>query len=111
MRHHSGMRRGAIGHPLQRAACMLAVIALLGAVHGCTRSFFRNCADKEVNDILAEKDRYPAWWKIQLWHVYPDSRARFADPTNPDRPPMPPDDPAADALSPHPQQPGHAGVA
>src|SRR5207249_4245019 len=38
-------------------------------------------------------------------------RARFADPTNPDRPPMPPDDPAAWDLSPHPQRPPwHAGV-
>src|SRR5262249_35549836 len=38
-------------------------------------------------------------------------RARFADPTNPDRPPMPPDDEAAWALSPHPQKPGKSGVA
>ncbi len=44
-------------------------------------------------------------------HVYPDSRARFADPTNPDRPPMPPDDPAAYDLSPNPQKPGKPGVA
>ena len=49
-------------------------------------------------------------WKIDQYHVYPDPRARFADPTNPDRPPMPPDDPGAWDLSPHPQNPGHAGV-
>src|SRR5262249_5254833 len=35
----------------------------------------------------------------------------FADPTNPDRPPMPPDDPGAWNLSPHPQRPGKPGVA
>src|SRR5207244_4315918 len=42
---------------------------------------------------------------VENFHVYPDPRARFADPTNPDRPPMPPDDPAAWDLSPHPQKP------
>src|SRR5207245_286130 len=45
------------------------------------------------------------------FHVYSDPRARFADSTNPDRPPMPPDDPAAWELSPHPQKPGKAGIA
>jgi hypothetical protein len=77
---------------------------------GCTRRFFRQRADQEVSTVLAEKDKYPPW-KIEQFHVYPDPRARFADPTNPDRPPMPPDDPAAYDLSPNPQKPGKAGVA
>src|ERR1700690_189095 len=85
-------------------------LCCLAGVGGCTRSFYRQSADREVNDILAEKDKYPQW-KIEQYHVYPDPRARFADPTNPDRPPMPPDDPAARDLSPNPQKPGHAGVA
>jgi hypothetical protein len=89
---------------------LVGLALLLWLTPGCTRRFFRNAADKEVNDILAEKDRHLAW-KIEQWHVYPDPRARFADPTNPDRPPMPPDDPTADRLAPHPQAPGHAGVA
>jgi hypothetical protein len=84
----------------------LWLVATLG---GCSRAFYRKAADREVEDILKEKDRFPAW-RIEQFHVYPDPRARFADPTNPDRPPMPPDDPAAWDLSPHPQQPGHAGV-
>jgi hypothetical protein len=89
----------------------LLLLATLGlGVAGCTRYFYRNAADKEVNDILAEKNRYPAWWKIEQFHVYPDPRARFADPSNPDRPPMPPDDPASWDLAPHPQHPGRAGV-
>jgi hypothetical protein len=77
---------------------------------GCTRHFFRQRADEEVDATLAEKDKY-ADWKIEQFHVYPDPRARFADCSNPDRPPMPPDDPAARDLSPNPQKPGHAGVA
>jgi hypothetical protein len=76
----------------------------------CTRHFFREAADKEVDAVLAEKDKYPKWG-IDQYHVYPDPRARFADPTCPDRPPKPPDDPAAQALSPNPQKPGKAGEA
>jgi outer membrane protein TolC len=76
---------------------------------GCTRHFFRQRADKQVDAVLAEKDRYPRW-RIEAYHVYPDPQARFADPTNPDRPPMPPDDPAAFELGPNPQKPGKAGI-
>ena len=87
----------------------IGAVCLLFAVAGCTRDFFRERADCEVGDVMAEKDVYPEW-KIEDSHVYPDPRARFADPTNPDRPPMPPDDPAAFDLSPNPQNPGKAGV-
>jgi hypothetical protein len=91
-------------------AYTLCGLMLAAALGGCTRRFYRNRADIEVDQVLAEKDRYP-FWKIEHFHPYPDPRARFADPTNPDRPPMPPDDPAAWQLSPHPQRPGKAGVA
>jgi hypothetical protein len=91
-------------------AAALLVATLVGA-SGCTRRFFRNKADKEVAEILAEKDVVPDW-RIEHYHVYADPRARFADPSNPDRPPMPPDDPAARDLSPNPQKPPHkAGIA
>src|SRR2546421_3885431 len=100
--------------PLSRPAVRGLVTLLLafGLVcpGGCTRHFFRTRADREAAEVLAEKDRCAAW-KIEDFHVYPDARARFADPTNPDRPPMPPDDPAAHDLSPTPQKPGKAGVA
>ncbi|MCI0638228.1 MAG: TolC family protein [Gemmataceae bacterium] len=76
---------------------------------GCTRRFFRKRADNEVAAILRDKDVFPEW-KIENYNVYPDPRARFADLTNPDRPPMPPDDPAASRLAPNPQHPPRAGV-
>ena len=85
-------------------ACIIASFA------GCTRAFYRKQADHEVNDVLAEKDKI-ANAKIEQWHVYTDPRARHADPSNPDRPPMPPDDEDAWRLSPHPQKPGHKGTA
>src|ERR1700730_14774802 len=103
-------RRFGEGHSRQPLPFRLFLAAgLLLAVGGCTRNFFRQRADCEVGEVLAEKDVYPQW-KIEDSHVYPDPRARFADPTNPDRPPMPPDDPAAFDLSPNPQNPGKAGV-
>ena len=88
---------------LSLALCLASLLCL-----GCTRNFFRQRADKEVDSILNQKDKYPQW-AIEQYHVYPDPRARFADPTNPNRPPMPPDDPAAKKLSPNPQKPQAQG--
>src|SRR5215813_1666533 len=89
--------------------CMLGLLVLAAGAGGCTRQFFRNAADREVSHVLAQKDRNP-FWRIEQFHVYPSWLSRFADPTNPDRPPMPPDDPAARDLSPNPQRP-HRRVA
>jgi outer membrane protein TolC len=69
---------------------------------GCTRKFYRKRADDDVVGVMTEKNKSPLW-AIENWHIYPDPRARFADPDNPDRPLKPPDDPAAAALSPDPQ--------
>jgi outer membrane protein TolC len=88
---------------------LLLLLLCFSGLAGCTRNFFRKQADTEVADVLAAKDRDPAW-AIDQYHVYPDPRARFADSTSPDRPPMPPDDLAAHDLSPNPQKPGKAGV-
>ena len=94
----------------RRPGVALTAALVLGLGVGCSRDFYRERADKEVSEVLTEKDIYPQW-RIEDMHVYPDSRARFADPTNPDRPPMPPDDPASYDLSPNPQKPGKPGVA
>src|SRR6266542_2817615 len=93
-----------------RLLLLAAALGVLAVPGGCSRRFYRKQADKEAAEVLAEKDQVPAW-KIEQYHVYPDPRARFADPTNPDRPPMPPDDPGAHDFSPNPQKPGHAGIA
>ena len=71
---------------------------------GCTRHYFRQRADKDVEGIITQKNIFPDW-QVRNWHVYPDARARFASPSNPDRPPYPPDDYAARLLSPNPQRP------
>ncbi len=97
------------GRGLRTLLLLAALPGLLSTGGGCTRRFYRDRADKEVDALFLEKDKYPDW-KIEDFHVYPDPRSRNADWTNPDRPPMPPDDPAAYKLAPRPQKPGHAGV-
>lgn len=77
---------------------------LVGVGPGCSRKFFRERTDCDVEGVITQKNRFPAW-AVKNWHVYPDPRARFADSFNPDRPPYPPDDYAARALSPNPQHP------
>lgn len=78
-------------------------MVLLAVAAGCTRSFFRNRADRDVEALLAEKSIDPRWAVDQSWYVYPDQRARFADFDKPDKPRKPPDDPQAAALSPDSQ--------
>jgi outer membrane protein TolC len=80
----------------------LLVILLTAA--GCTRAFFRERADRDVEALLTEKSIDPRWdVRTRNWFAYPDPRARFADFDKPDHPKKPPDDPAAAALSPDSQ--------
>jgi len=79
-------------------------LVLLVILSGCTRKYFRTDADREVARILDEKDNF-AECELHDYNVYPNPIARYFDPSDPDKPPMPPDDPAAWLLSPHPQKP------
>ena len=93
-------------HGSARCLPLFAVIAASALVvtPGCSRHHFRERADKDVEGVISQKNVFPDW-QVKNWHVYPDPRARFADASNPDRPPYPPDDPAARLLSPNPQRP------
>ena len=61
---------------------------------GCSRHVYRKQADREADEIVAEK-QCDQRWLLPDYQVYPDPRSRYYDPYDPDRPPMPPDDPAA----------------
>lgn len=87
----------------------VAVLLLLAAATGCSRAHFRIRADKDVEGVITQKNIFPDW-KVENWHVYPDPRSRFADPSVPDYPPYPPDDYATWLTSPNPQHPGRGGV-
>ncbi|HKB37496.1 MAG TPA: hypothetical protein VKD72_13700, partial [Gemmataceae bacterium] len=107
---HGAPSRTADCSRLGIARLLVVSVGLATLLAGCVRPYYRKKADEEVADIYREKDKYPDW-KLESSHVYPDPRARFADLSHPDYPPMPPDDPAAADLSPTPQKPGKSGVA
>ena len=91
-----------------RRISLVFVLGLAGILAGCSRNAFRDRADADVEGIISQKN-IAEEWKVENWHVYPDSRARYADPSCPDFPPYPPDDYAASVLSPNSQSPGKAG--
>jgi hypothetical protein len=94
--------------PRSTQLALIAAVAIV-ATGGCSRQSFRERTDKDVEAIISQKNVVPKW-QVQNWHVYPDPRARYADPSNPDFPPYPPDDYATKVLSPNPQRPGQGGV-
>jgi hypothetical protein len=70
----------------------MLLMAALAA--GCSRSHYRNWADAETYPVIAERVVSPAY-DIGRTRVEPPPGSRLADPFDPDRPPKPPDDPAA----------------
>lgn len=64
---------------------------------GCSRSYYHRQADREVSQIITQKNQ-PGRWGLPGFRLQYDPRSRYFDPTNPDRPPMPPDDPYAHAF-------------
>lgn len=78
---------------LLKCSLLVLVVALV-LVGGCSRAHHRESADAEVYNILTEKNQNPQWTVPRL-DITPDPRSRFFDPTDPDYPPLPPDDPAA----------------
>jgi hypothetical protein len=86
-----------------RAAAGLTLLALASGT-GCGREFFREWADSDVTEAVFEKSRDPRW-RLPTFSIEPPALSRFADPYDPDRPPAPPDDYPAHALSPTAQIP------
>lgn len=76
---------------------MLAALVLAaGLAAGCTRDFYRVRADQDAYGLIAQK-RAPHWC-LEDYSVQPRPDSRMAYPFDPDRPPQPPDDPAAHEL-------------
>lgn len=76
------------------AVAALVGLALLAASTGCTREHYRLQADNEAHALIREKSIDPRWG-LPNFNIGMDPRSRYFDPTDPDRPPMPADDPAA----------------
>jgi hypothetical protein len=72
-----------------------AVLAFLLAVCcGCHPGWYRQQADDDAARLIQEKASDPRW-ALPQYGIQIDSRSRMFDPTNPDCPPMPPDDPGS----------------
>ncbi|MFO0896293.1 MAG: hypothetical protein U0836_02590 [Pirellulales bacterium] len=67
-------------------------MALLPGLGGCSRQHYRLQADRDVYHLVKEKSNDPRW-ALPGFKIDQDPRARYFDPTNPDREPMPLDDP------------------
>jgi Outer membrane efflux protein len=86
-----------------RSACrhseVLALLLAIGVVAacGCSRAYYRRSADTEVNCIVDNKSMAVGTPKGEF-RIDINPRSRMYDPTNPDCPPMPPDDPISHQL-------------
>ncbi|MDA1229298.1 MAG: TolC family protein [Planctomycetota bacterium] len=72
------------------------ILAAMGisSLSGCSRRFWRQQADKDTYNAIGEKLNDPRW-ELPRVNLTPDQRSRFYDPYDPDKEPLPPDDPAA----------------
>jgi outer membrane protein TolC len=73
------------------ALCLAGSVIL---VSGCSRAFYRRSADRETYGAIGQYAD-EARWPIASAGVNPPPASRLYDPFNPDRPPLPPDDPTA----------------
>ncbi len=62
---------------------------------GCTRQKYRAKTNAEVYYLIDQKTAESCENPIEAYRIEVDPRSRFFDPFNPDRPPMPEDDPVA----------------
>lgn len=79
----------------------LLCLALLVVVGGCQRPWYRRDADRETYAALWEHQNEQLW-PVGGTSITPAPGSRLFDPFNPDRPPLPADDPAAHYFMHHP---------
>jgi len=77
-------------HPAWRMPFLLVFILLVTT--GCSRTTYRLQADREAYDVIAERNKDPRW-AVPANSIEMDPRSRYFDEHDPDRAPMPLDDP------------------
>jgi len=70
------------------------LVSVVIAASGCSRTEHRLQADRAAYDAIAERNADPRW-RAADYRIEIDPRSRYFDPCDPDRPPMPEDDPAS----------------
>lgn len=81
-----------------RRATLLVLAVLLC---GCGRAYYRRSADRDTY-TATEQHELDRRWQLPRISIDPATTSRLYDPTNPDYPPFPPDDPAAYLYMEHP---------
>ena len=76
---------------------LIVAAAILLAAIGCSREHYRRTADQDAYQAIGQKTCDP-YWPLENYSIQPSPESRFYDPTNPNFPPMPADDPAAHKL-------------
>jgi len=74
---------------------------LLGIIAGCQRPWYRRDADRQTYAVESEHEN-EARWPVANTSITAPAGSRLFDPFNPDYPPLPPDDPAANYYMKHP---------
>lgn len=78
----------------RRLLTTLLIAGLLVPSGGCSRRYWREQAERQSYQAIAEKLNDERWLVPRV-ETTADSRSRFYDPYDPDCKPLPPDDPAA----------------
>jgi hypothetical protein len=73
---------------------LVPLVSVVIAASGCSRTEHRLQADREAYGVIAERNDDPRWHAAD-YSIEIDPRSRYFDPCDPDRPPMPQDDPAS----------------
>jgi uncharacterized small protein (DUF1192 family) len=100
MNRHSHLQAQSWHNRMHFVSSMLLIALLVSSfvsTSGCTRAYYRQQADDEVNCIIDNKamaiGSEPGQFRMDI-----DPRSRMYDGNDPDCPPMPPDDPASHRL-------------
>ncbi|MEM8736475.1 MAG: hypothetical protein AAGG44_19755, partial [Planctomycetota bacterium] len=80
---------------LKGATLSLAALSSIWGATGCSRQYYRCRTDTEAYHLLDEKRQQACEPGASTIRIEVDPRSRMFDPFNPDRPPMPEDDPQA----------------
>ncbi|MFK7817148.1 MAG: hypothetical protein AB8G99_00395, partial [Planctomycetaceae bacterium] len=78
---------------IHRLVIVLTITSMI-ITPGCSRKFWREQAEEDAYEAIAEKQNDQRWLLPRL-NITPDERSRFYDPYDQDNAPMPPDDPMA----------------
>lgn len=73
---------------------MLSLLSIFVTLHGCSRTKYRLEADRDAYAVISEREGDQDW-AAESYRIDQDPRSRYFDPHDPDKPPMPIDDPAS----------------